>query len=316
MRIVFMGTPYFAVPSLEKLIASPHEVVGVVTAPDKPAGRGRKLQQSAVKQAAVNAQLPVWQPEKLKNPEWLAQLKAAKPDLIVVVAFRMLPRVVWDMPPEGTINLHASLLPQYRGAAPINWALINGETETGLTTFRLDEAIDTGAILGQTKVSIAPDDTAGTLHDKMLAPGATLLLDTVNQISAGSPQPQAQKTSGSLKTAPKLGPDDTWLPWHEPVRNVYNRFRGLSPYPGARGLLRMGNAEYTVKISAAEPEFESPAASPGRVVTDGRTVLKVACEDGFLKINEAQLPGKKRLSTPELLNGFKIGSDAQFVINI
>jgi methionyl-tRNA formyltransferase len=280
-----MGTPFFAVPSLEALLASPHEVVGVITAPDKPAGRGRRVQGSAVKAAAQKAQLPVWQPVSLKDPQWLRQLEEAKPELIVVVAFRMLPKVVWALPPQGTINLHASLLPQYRGAAPINWALINGEKETGLTTFRLDKTIDTGAILGQTRLPIQADETAGSLHDKMLQPGAELLLHTVNQIARGEAEPQPQREQERLKKAPKLGVDDTWLPWEAPV----------------------------AEISAAERDDTPAQETPGRVLTDGRSYLKVACADGYLVINEAQLPGKRRLFTPEMLNGFKISPEAQFI---
>ena len=309
-----MGTPFFAVPSLEALRASQHEIVGVVTAPDKPAGRGRRLQGSAVKEAAQKAGLPIWQPVKLKDPQWLKQLEAAEPELIVVVAFRMLPKVVWALPPLGTINLHASLLPQYRGAAPINWALINGEKETGLTTFRLDKRIDTGAILGQTRLPIHPEETAGSLHDKMLQPGAKLLLETVNRLARNETEPRPQRASEPLKEAPKLSVEDTWLPWEAPVAEVYNRFRGLSPYPGARGLLQMGQAEYLVKISAAERDDTPAGEAPGKVLTDGRNDLKVACRDGYLVIKEAQLPGKRRLSTPELLNGFKIDPEAQFVI--
>lgn len=311
-----MGTPFFAVPSLEALLASPHEVVGVITAPDKPAGRGRRVQGSAVKAAAQKAQLPVWQPVSLKDPQWLRQLEEAKPELIVVVAFRMLPKVVWALPPQGTINLHASLLPQYRGAAPINWALINGEKETGLTTFRLDKTIDTGAILGQTRLPIQADETAGSLHDKMLQPGAELLLHTVNQIARGEAEPQPQREQERLKKAPKLGVDDTWLPWEAPVAEVYNRFRGLSPYPGARGLLQMEAEEYVMKISAAERDDTPAQERPGRVLTDGRSYLKVACADGYLVINEAQLPGKRRLFTPEMLNGFKISPEAQFITSV
>ena len=238
MRIVFMGTPQFAVSSLAKLQKSEHKVTAVVTAPDKPAGRGRKLRTSAIKAYARSENLPILQPEKLRDPAFLKKLSAFAPDLIVVVAFRMLPRAVWKLPPKGTINLHASLLPYYRGAAPINWVLINGERETGLSTFFLDDQIDTGATIFQQSLSIAEDETAGSLHEKMLEPGAQLVLKTVNSIAEGAAPQVEQKMEEALPTAPKLSPSDTWVNFNAPLQEVFNHIRGLAPYPGARALIQ------------------------------------------------------------------------------
>ena len=233
LRIVFMGTPAFAVESLNQLIASDHQVVGVITAPDRPAGRGRKLQQSAVKQFAQEATIPVLQPTNLKDDIFIADLKALEGDLFVVVAFRMLPEIVWRLPKYGTFNLHASLLPQYRGAAPINWAIIHGETETGVTTFFIDEKIDTGAVIFQEKIMIDATDTAGSLHDKLMVLGSALILRTVDAIAQGAVTTTVQPKTENLKTAYKLNNENTKIDWEASPTTIVNRIRGLNPYPGA-----------------------------------------------------------------------------------
>ncbi|WP_199269672.1 methionyl-tRNA formyltransferase [Mucilaginibacter lacusdianchii] len=305
MRIVFMGTPEFAVASLEALLEAGSDVVGVVTAPDKPAGRGQKLTESAVKQYAVSQGLPVLQPEKLKSPEFLEQLKALNADLQVVVAFRMLPEAVWNMPSKGTINLHASLLPQYRGAAPINWAIINGEPESGVTTFFLKHEIDTGDILFVEKVSIADDVTAGEYHDRLMAKGAGLLVKTVKAIESGryTEQPQEQLIEGQeLKHAPKIFKDDCKINWNQPIDKVYNLIRGLSPYPTAFTEL---NGK-VLKVFKAEKEYASPEAETGTFVTDNKTFLKFVCDNGYISLTDVQLEGKKRMGIEEFLRGVKL----------
>ncbi len=311
MRIVFMGTPGFAVASLKKLHESSHEIVAVVTAPDKPAGRGKKMQQSAVKQYALEQNLPVLQPEKLKSEEFIKKLQDNKPELIAVVAFRMLPQAVWALPPKGTINLHASLLPDYRGAAPINWAIINGEKETGATTFFINENIDTGAIIDSVRIPIAPDDTAGSLHDNLMHTGADLLLKTVNDIEANrhrsSPQPEVK----NLKTAPKIFKDDTRLHFNAPAASVYNRIRGLSPYPGAFAVINGTEKPLTVKIYSTSIGKKNENIDPGTIATDNRNYWRVACNDAWLELKEVQLPGKRRMKVPELLNGFQLEKGAK-----
>ncbi|MBS7564621.1 methionyl-tRNA formyltransferase [Mucilaginibacter sp. Bleaf8] len=305
MRIVFMGTPEFAVASLDALLEAGCEVVGVVTAPDKPAGRGQKLGESAVKQYAVAHGLPVLQPEKLKNPEFLEQLKALNADLQVVVAFRMLPEVVWNMPSKGTINLHASLLPQYRGAAPINWAIINGEPESGVTTFFLKHEIDTGDILFVEKVGITDDTTAGEYHDRLMAKGAGLLVKTVKAIESGryTENPQEQLIEGQeLKHAPKIFKDDCRINWNQPIDKVYNLIRGLSPYPTAFTEL---NGK-TLKVFRAEKEYAAPEAEPGTFVSDNKTFLKFVCDNGYLNLTDVQLEGKKRMGVEEFLRGIRL----------
>lgn len=303
-RIVFMGTPEFAVASLDALVQAGFYIVGVITAPDKPGGRGMQLQQSAVKQYAVSKGLNVLQPEKLKNPEFLEQLRALQADLQVVVAFRMLPEVVWNMPQKGTINLHASLLPQYRGAAPINWAVINGEKETGVTTFKLQHEIDTGNILLQEKLVIGDHETAGQLHDRMKVTGASLLVRTVRGLADGSLQdtPQAQfSVAASLKHAPKIFTETCRIDWTRPVDEIFNLVRGLSPYPAAFTSLD----GRLLKIYNATKEQTTPNAAPGSLDTDGKTWLRFAAADGYLYVTELQLEGKKRMRTEDFLKGFR-----------
>jgi methionyl-tRNA formyltransferase len=300
-----MGTPEFAVASLDALIQSGCEVVAVITAPDKPAGRGQKLSESAVKKYAVANNIKVLQPEKLRDPEFLQELQALKADLQVVVAFRMLPEVVWSMPPKGTINLHASLLPQYRGAAPINWVVINGEKESGVTTFFLKQQIDTGNILFTEKVSIPDDFTAGDLHDKLMNKGAGLLVKTVKAVESNkyTEQPQAHLLEGTEpKHAPKIFKDDCKVDWDKPVEQVYNLIRGLSPYPTAFTEL---NGKI-LKIYAAKKESTTVDATPGTYSTDNKTYLKFACTDGYIHVTDIQLEGKKRMGVEEFLRGVKL----------
>jgi methionyl-tRNA formyltransferase len=305
MKIIFMGTPEFAVASLEALIDAGSHIVGVVTAPDKPAGRGQKLSESAVKKFAVENGLKVLQPVRLKDPDFLAELKALDADLQVVVAFRMLPEAVWNMPPKGTINLHASLLPQYRGAAPINWAIINGEPESGVTTFFLKQEIDTGDILFVEKITIADDVTAGEYHDRLMNKGAGLLVKTVKAIESGryTEQPQEQLADGQeLKHAPKIFKDDCRIDWNQPVGKVYNLIRGLSPYPAAFTEL---NGK-TIKIYQATKETIAPQHTPGQYDTDNKTYLKFACNNGYIHLTDVQLEGKKRMGIEEFLRGQKL----------
>jgi len=305
MKIVFMGTPEFAVASLEALLEAGSEIVGVVTAPDKPAGRGQKLAESAVKQYAVSRGIKVLQPEKLKNAEFLAELKSLNADLQVVVAFRMLPEVVWQMPAKGTINLHASLLPQYRGAAPINWAIINGEKESGVTTFFLKQEIDTGDILFVEKITIDENTTAGEYHDRMMNKGAGLLVKTVKAIESGryTEQPQEQLIeSQELKHAPKIFKENCRINWNQPTESVYNRIRGLSPYPAAFTDL---NGK-TFKIFGANKDLTSPETEAGNYTTDNKTLLKFACTDGYISVIDVQLEGKKRMSVEDFLRGVKL----------
>jgi len=306
IRIVFMGTPEFAVASLTALVNAGCNIVGVITAPDKPAGRGMKLQESAIKKYAVEKGIPVLQPEKLKNPEFLEELRSLKADLQIVVAFRMLPEVVWNMPPMGTVNLHGSLLPQYRGAAPINWAVINGETETGVTTFKLQQEIDTGDILLQERIPIGENETAGELHDKMKEVGAQLLVKTVEGLADGTleerPQLSAlESLSFEIKHAPKIFTDTCKIDWNKPAEEIHNLVRGLSPYPGAFSSL---NGKM-LKIYRSEKEITSPSTNIGEIETDGKAWLKYACADGYIYVKELQLEGKKRMSVEDFLRGFK-----------
>jgi methionyl-tRNA formyltransferase len=311
LRIVFMGTPEFAVESLKALIENGYNVVGVITAPDKPAGRGQKLAESAVKQYAVSSGLTVLQPEKLKNPEFLEQHKALHPDLQVVVAFRMLPEVVWNLPPLGTFNLHASLLPQYRGAAPLNWAVINGETETGVTTFLLTHEIDTGKIIFQEKEVIQYNDTVGDLHNRLMVKGAGLVLKTVDALARENIQPVSQdiliKNGGELKPAPKLFREDLQIDWNKPAVTIRNLIRGLSPYPAAWTTIRNSLTDQIteMKIFFAVAEPAAPLEKPGTIQSDGKNFLKVACAHGWLRITDLQLAGKKRMKVEEFLRGFQ-----------
>jgi methionyl-tRNA formyltransferase len=296
-----MGTPEFAVASLDELISSGADIVGVVTAPDKPAGRGQKLSQSAIKQYAVAHNLKVLQPEKLKNPDFLEELRSLNADLQVVVAFRMLPEVVWAMPPKGTINLHASLLPQYRGAAPINWVLINGEKESGVTTFLLQQDIDTGNVLFTEKVTLTGEETAGELHDRLMYKGAGLLVKTVKALESGryKEHPQESFEVEAIKHAPKIFKDDCIIDFNHPVDVVFNFIRGLSPVPTAFTHL---NGK-SLKIYRANKELTEPAIQPGGFLTDRKTYLKFACKDGFISVIDVQLEGKKRLGIEEFLRG-------------
>jgi methionyl-tRNA formyltransferase len=300
-----MGTPEFAVASLDALIIASYTIAGVITAPDKPAGRGMKLQQSAVKKYAIEKGLPLLQPQKLKDPIFLEELKSLGADVQVVVAFRMLPEAVWNMPPMGTINLHGSLLPQYRGAAPINWAIINGEKETGVTTFKLKHEIDTGDILLQEKIAISDDETAGELHDRMKETGARLLVKTIQGLRDGTlketPQSQIVLPSAILKGAPKIVTDSCKIDWSKPVDDVYNHIRGLSPYPGAFTQLQ----DKTMKIFTCKKEEVTPDIIPGQWKTDKKTFLKFACCNGFIYIKELQPEGKRRMTVEDFLRGYR-----------
>lgn len=311
VRIVFMGTPDFAVASLKALVEGGYIIVGVITAPDKPAGRGRQLSESAVKQYAVEQNLHVLQPEKLKNPEFLSELQSLKADLQIVVAFRMLPEVVWDMPPMGTFNLHGSLLPKYRGAAPLNWAVINGETETGVTTFLLSHEIDTGKVIFQERIPIGEDDTVGDIHDQLMDIGAGLVLKTVDALAEENVQAidqgQMIESGAEVKHAPKIFKDDCKIDWTKDCESVRNLIRGLSPYPTAwTELFHPAKDEIiTAKIFSAKRDADSMPAMPGTLLTDGKKHLKIACPDGWISILEIQLSGRKRMKIDELLRGFQ-----------
>lgn len=297
-----MGTPEFAVASLAALINTGKEIVGVVTAPDKPAGRGQTITESAVKQFASAKGLKVLQPQKLKDPEFLAELKALNADLQIVVAFRMLPEMVWNMPPHGTINLHASVLPDYRGAAPINWAIINGEKETGLTTFKLKHEIDTGDVLLQEKLSIGEAETAGELHDRMKDLGAKLLVETINQLEKGILQAKPQSSPKEEKHAPKLFKEDCKIDWELPAIQIFNLVRGLSPYPTAFTTLLGKN----MKIFRASIEKTKPNVPAGIYSTDHKSFLKFAAADGFINLLEVQMEGKKKMGIEEFLRGVRL----------
>ena len=307
LRIIYMGTPDFAVAPLRRLVEEGYNIVSVITMPDKPAGRGLKLQESAVKRYAREVGLPILQPEKLKQPEFVEQFRALDADLAIVIAFRMLPEIIWSAPRLGTFNLHASLLPQYRGAAPINWALINGEHRTGLTTFMLNHEIDKGDMLGQIEVEITPEDNVGTLHDKLMGAGVELVLQTVETIASGSARPIAQpeSTNGPLKEAPKIFKENGRIDWNEKGENIRNRVRGLSPYPAAWSTLVGKGETLNVKIYDVHFEEGEHSLTPGTLSSDGKKYLKVACADGYIRIDELQLAGKKRMKTEELLRGFK-----------
>lgn len=305
MKIIFMGTPQFAVASLDALIKAGCDVVAVVTAPDKPAGRGQKLNESAVKQYAAANGIKVLQPEKLKDPEFLDKLKSLHADLQVVVAFRMLPEVVWGMPPRGTINLHASLLPQYRGAAPINWVLINGEKESGVTTFFLKHEIDTGDILFTEKITLTGDETAGDLHDRLMHKGAGLLVKTVKGVESGryNEHPQSALLDGvELKHAPKIFKEDCLIDWQQPAESIYNKIRGLSPYPTAYTFLN----DRILKVFNATFETAEPGIQPGGFLTDNKTYLKFAAPDGYVHLTDVQLEGKKQMDIAQFLRGVKL----------
>ncbi|MDR1004277.1 MAG: methionyl-tRNA formyltransferase [Prevotellaceae bacterium] len=325
LRIVYMGTPEFAVESLRRLVEGGYNVVGVITMPDKPAGRGHKLQASPVKQYAQACNLPLLQPERLKDEVFLDALRSWHADLQIVVAFRMLPEVVWSMPRWGTFNLHASLLPQYRGAAPINRAIINGETETGVTTFFLQQEIDTGNVIRQVRTPIADTDNAGTLHDRLMLLGAQAVVDTVADILADNirPVPQAALPAAEpLRTAPKIFKEDCRVDWHQPAAAIHNFVRGLAPYPAAWTELTLPDGEIVpAKLFETRPlpaeRSSAPSAEPapfpsaetlppaGTVRTDGKSYLHIVATDGFVDILSLQLPGKKRMATGEWLRGMR-----------
>jgi len=305
LRIVFMGTPEFAVASLDALVRAGCNIVGVITAPGKPAGRGMKLTESAVKKYAADKGLHILQPEKLKNPQFLDELRSLKADLQVVVAFRMLPEVVWNMPPMGTINVHGSLLPHYRGAAPINWAIINGEKETGVTTFKLKHEIDTGDILLQERIPIDENETAGELHDVMKEVGAQLLVKTVEALATGNLQehPQDRVAEGELKHAPKLFTETCTIDWNQSCNQIHNLIRGLSPFPGA--LSKMNGK--IVKVYGCSKEITTTQHQPGEWTTDNKSYLKFASADGYIHVTDLQLEGKKRMKVEDFLRGFRAG---------
>jgi len=307
LRIVFMGTPEFAVASLKALVENGYNVVGVVTAPDRPSGRGQKMHQSDVKLYAVSQGLPVLQPEKLKDENFLEALKSLNHDIQIIVAFRMLPEVVWEMPPMGTFNLHGSLLPHYRGAAPLNWAIINGDQETGVTTFLLKQEIDTGNILFQEKIPIGPEETIGELHDALMDIGANLVLKTVDALAEGNISSLAQDKliiDPERLHAPKIFKENCMIDWNKPGVIINNLIRGLSPYPAAWTNFQSSVSETGVKIFKASFEPTGHQCTSGEIQSDNKKYFKIACADGFLHILDLQLAGKKRLGIAEFLRGF------------
>ena len=307
LRIVFMGTPEFAATSLRKLVSDGYNIVAVVTTPDKPAGRGQKLHQSDVKIAAMELGLPILQPEKLRDEEFLATLRSYNADLGIVIAFRMLPEVVWAMPKLGTFNLHASLLPEYRGAAPINWAIMNGEKRTGVTTFLLNHEIDKGAIIEQTAVEILPEDNIGTLYEKLMMIGSELVIKTVDKLASGeyTTIEQMHIDENTLKPAPKIFKETCRIDWQTGVKRCYDFVRGLSPYPAAWTELTTAGKTQVLKVYETEKEFTSHQHPLGTLHTDGKTYLKVALTDGYLHLRQIQLAGKKRMAITDFLRGFK-----------
>jgi methionyl-tRNA formyltransferase len=310
LRIVFMGTPEFAVATLGSLLMNGFNVVGVVTVPDKPAGRGRLLQKSAVKEFAESSYIPVFQPNNLKDPGFIRDIKQLNPDLFIVVAFRMLPEAVWKLPSSGTINLHASLLPYYRGAAPINHAIINGETQTGVTTFFIDNKIDTGSILMREEMHIFPFENAGDLHDRMMKFGARLVIKTLEGIADNKIKPRAQSDflipGIEIKPAPKIHPEDCIINWNSGVFKIHNLIRGLAPTPGARSTFKGGGKILSFKIFESVPEPEKHSLSPGTIISDAKHSFQIACADGLLNITSLQLEGKKKMNSIEFMRGFKI----------
>ncbi|WP_299100913.1 methionyl-tRNA formyltransferase [uncultured Winogradskyella sp.] len=313
LRIVFMGTPDFAVASLKALIDHNYNVVGVITAPDRPAGRGQKLRASAVKEFALVQNLNILQPTNLKSESFIEELAALNANLQIIVAFRMLPKVVWQMPEFGTFNLHASLLPQYRGAAPIHWAIINGETKTGVTTFFIDEKIDTGAIIKSEDALIGPKTTVGELHDDLMKIGSDLVLKTVDQIENDAVTTTIQPQTEDLKTAYKLNRDNCKIDWSLSLDTIYNKIRGLNPFPTA--WCNLDNAEdkpLSVKIYAVEKIEEHHNFEVGKIITT-KDELKVSCKDGYINILEIQLPGKRKMEVKSLLNGFSFSASAKML---
>lgn len=310
LRVVFMGTPEFAVASLGSLLMNGYNVVAVVTSPDKPAGRGRNVTKSAVKLFSESNYLPLLQPENLKNPVFIERLKRLNADVFVVVAFRMLPEEVWRIPPKGTINLHASLLPQYRGAAPINHVIINGETISGVTTFLIDDKIDTGNILLRQEVPVFPFENAGDLHNKLMKHGARLVIKTLEAIAGNWIKPQAQSNfmipGEIIKQAPRILPEYCIIDWNNERQKIHNFIKGLSPYPCARSVFMNEKRSISFKIYESQIETEKHLLQPGKIVSDGKSFLKIACKGGFIRILNLQIEGKKRLTTEEFLRGFNI----------
>ena len=315
LKIVFMGTPEFAVASLRRLVEEGYNIVAVVTTPDKPAGRGQKLHESDVKVAARELGLPILQPERLRDEAFVEAMRALEPDLGIVIAFRMLPEVIWAMPRLGTFNLHASLLPEYRGAAPINWAVINGERETGITTFLLNHEIDKGAIIGQKREPITEDDTVGTMYDKLMTSGCDLVVETVERVAAGNYEAREQMhiDEATLKPAPKIFKDDCRIDWSWEGRRIVNFVRGLSPYPAAWTPMYIDGEErgsakiFRVTFSAAEHKHKA-----GTVESDGKSSLRGACQDGWVEIHELQVAGKRRMAVRDLLLGLRNIEDYTF----
>ncbi len=312
LRIVFMGTPEFAVGILDTILKNNYDVVGVITAADKPAGRGQKIKYSAVKEYAIENDLLLLQPTNLKEPDFLEELKALNANLQIIVAFRMLPKVVWEMPKYGTFNLHASLLPNYRGAAPINWAIINGETKTGVTTFYIDDKIDTGAMILSADIAIHPDENAGQLHDKLMFLGSTTVIDTLNLIESEQVSPKIQEDPYEIKTAYKLDKDNCKIDWNKSAVEIHNQIRGLSPYPVAWCYLNDNNEEWNVKIYESKIRLESHSEKIGTLLITKKE-MKVAVSNGFIEILSIQFPGKKKMTTSELLNGTTF-SEKAFVL--
>lgn len=314
LRIVFMGTPEFASTSLKRLVAEGYNIVGVVTTPDKPAGRGQKVHESDVKNTARELGLPILQPEKLRDETFLSELEALKPDLGIVIAFRMLPEVVWAMPRLGTFNLHASLLPQYRGAAPINWAIINGESETGVTTFLLNHEIDKGAIIEQERTAITADDNIGTLYDRLMEIGSHLVLRTVDKLASGNYTTieQMHIDEATLKPAPKIFKEDGHIDWTRPAESIHNLVRGLSPYPAAwTSIFKQGAEIGSAKIFTTHIELDDNSATPGTVRTDSRSYLAVRAADGWVYVDEIQMAGKRRMPIKDALLGWR-DTDVRF----
>ncbi len=311
MRIIFMGTPTFATASLQALQEAGEDIVAVVTAPDKEAGRGRKIRQSDVKEYAVSQGLPVFQPHKLKSEDFLGKIRELKPDLIVVVAFRMLPREVWELPKYGTINLHASLLPQYRGAAPINWAIINGEKETGVTTFFINQDIDTGDLIMQESLAIDESDNAGSLHDKLMQLGAGLLVQTVKAIASDGVTLVSQSENLHLKSAPKIFREDTFIDWDLPAERVHNFIRGLSPYPAATCKIQQEEGLLDLKVYESRLGLPSGEGKAGTIRVDQKKHLYVACKDRWIELREIQPAGKRRMLVSDFLNGTMLSTGAK-----
>lgn len=313
LRIVFMGTPDFAVATLKALLENDYNVVGVITAPDRKAGRGQKLKASAVKEFALKHNLNILQPTNLKAESFIEELKALNANLQIIVAFRMLPKVVWQMPEFGTFNLHASLLPQYRGAAPIHWAIINGEKKTGVTTFFIDEKIDTGAIILSEETDINERTTVGELHDELMDIGSELVVKTVQLIEKGDVTTVIQPKSGDLKTAYKLNRDNCKVDWTEDLDTIYNKIRGLNPFPTAWCFLDNNEDELlSIKLYDVEKEYETHNYDAGLIFSD-KTELKVSCQGGYIKVKEMQLPGKRKMDTKSLLNGFEFSENAKLL---